>query len=135
MSRLVNNRKELYDVRKDLRNFSTAAEATLWKLIKGRQLQGRKFRRQFSVDSYVLDFYCPEEKLAVELDGAHHFTPEGLQHDEKRDAFLKRRGITVLRIENEKVFKNTGQVLDYIQSHFKAQQQPTPSPTSSKLDC
>ena len=113
------NEKELEEKRRYLRNNSTSAEATLWKLIKGRQLQGRKFRRQFSIDFYILDFYCPEEKLAVELDGHHHFTPEGQIHDERRDAFLAEKGIQTIRIENKKVFNNTGQVLDYIQGHFK----------------
>jgi very-short-patch-repair endonuclease len=81
-------------------------------------LEGRKFRRQFSVGNYILDFYCHEEKLAIELDGAHHFTEEGRQRDEKRDTFILSRGIRTLRIENEKVFKNTSQVLDYIKGHF-----------------
>ncbi len=72
----INNRPELKVFRKALRNNSTAAEATLWKMIKGKKLKGRKFRRQFSVEKFILDFYCPSEKLAIELDGAGHFTPE-----------------------------------------------------------
>ena len=55
--------------RRALRQNLTAAEATLWKYIKGRQLQGRKFRRQHPVGPYIVDFYCVEEKLAIELDG------------------------------------------------------------------
>ncbi len=112
------NEKHLEKKRQFLRNNSTAAEAALWNLIKNRQLQGRKFRRQFSVGKYVLDFYCHEEKLCVELDGAGHFTEEGQIYDEERTVFLNEEGIRVIRIENKKAFDNTQQILDYIQSFF-----------------
>ena len=73
----IHNKIELKGKRKFLRNNSASAEAMLWLLLKGKQLEGRKFRRQHSVGNYVLDFYCPSEKLAVELDGEPHFTDEG----------------------------------------------------------
>ena len=62
----IHNRKNLKQFRKDLRNNLTPAEATLWKAIQRSQLEGRKFRRQHSVGNYILDFYCPKEKLAIE---------------------------------------------------------------------
>jgi len=65
-----------------------------------------------------VDFYCHSEKLVVELDGAHHFTVDGMEYDARREDFLVKQGLRVIRIENKKVFNNTGQVLDYIQSHF-----------------
>lgn len=71
MSKL-HNRKHLKDFRKELRNNSTKAESRLWKVLRKRQLEGRKFRRQHSIGNYIVDFYCPEEKLIVELDGAIH---------------------------------------------------------------
>jgi very-short-patch-repair endonuclease len=113
------NEKYMEEKRKQLRNHSTPAEIALWNLIKNRQLKGRKFRRQFSIDGYVLDFYCPEEKLAIELDGAGHFTLEGQRRDARRDAYMAEQRIRTIRIENEKVFKNTHQVLDDIESHFR----------------
>lgn len=61
-SRQVNNRKELLKFRKQLRNHGTPAEATLWNSLNGRQVEGRKFRRQFSVENYILDFYCPSAR-------------------------------------------------------------------------
>lgn len=119
MRKNLNNLEVLGERRRELRSGLTPAEAFLWRYLKNRQLLGRRFRRQFSVGKYVLDFYCPEENLAVELDGADHFTEEGMQRDAMRDEFLKRHGVFVLRIENKAVFDNTSYVLELISSHFK----------------
>ena len=105
--------------RKSLRSNLTPAEATLWRILKGKQLQGKKFRRQFSVGAYILDFYCPQEKLAIELDGAHHYTEQGMAHDKVRDEFLAQHDIRVLRIENKNVFENQDQVIILIESCFE----------------
>lgn len=113
------NWKELVDSRKFLRNNSTSAEAVLWRSIKNKQLDGRKFRRQFSVGEYILDFYCPSEKLCIELDGQPHYTEQGYSHDLKRDKYLSDQGITVIRIENKHVFKIHDMVLEHIRGHFK----------------
>ena len=113
------NWKELTDTRKFLRYNSTSAEAVLWRSIKNKQLAGRKFRRQFSVGEYILDFYCPTEKLCIELDGQPHFTEIGYLRDVKRDKYLSDLGITVVRIENKHVFKIHEQVLEYIKEHFR----------------
>ena len=75
----IHNRPEYKDRRLSLRKKLTAAEATLWNLLKNKQLDGRKFRRQHSVGKYVLDFYCASEHLAIELDGEHHFLAEGMK--------------------------------------------------------
>ncbi len=116
------NKKKLREYRKSLRNNSTSAEAVLWRSIKNKQLEGRIFRRQFSVGNYILDFFCPSEKLCIELDGAQHFSEKGLLNDKKRDAFLNSLGIVVIRIENKHVFKFHEQVLEYIVEHFKGSQ-------------
>ncbi|MES2371256.1 MAG: DUF559 domain-containing protein [Bacteroidota bacterium] len=115
----INNRKYLDVHRKRLRNNSTDAERELWKHIRRRKLNGRKFRRQFSIANYILDFYCFEEKLAIELDGKHHYTYEGILADKVRDEFLKQHGVTVLRFENRRVFEEIGLVLKEIQACFK----------------
>lgn len=114
----LNNRPELKDFRKKLRNNSTSAEATLWTFLKGKQLKGRKFRRQFSVENYILDFYCPSEKLAVELDGADHFTSAGFESDEERTRVLNSHGIKVIRFENKEVFQAIEGVLESIMNNF-----------------
>ncbi len=114
-----NNRSYLKEYRKDLRDNTTVPEKILWKYLKNSQLEGRKFRRQHSFKNFILDFYCAEEKLAVELDGEHHFTVVGFEHDKQRDDLLLKYGIRTIRIENEHVFKNTEGVLDLIKSYFQ----------------
>jgi len=114
----INNRKELKPFRKELRNNCTAAEATLWKSLQRSQLEGRKFRRQHSVGNYILDFYCPAERLCIELDGAGHFTDPGLQYDEDRTAYLGSLNIRVIRFENKLVFENLEEVLEEIRKNF-----------------
>jgi len=64
---MINNKKILINYRKNLRNNPTPAEKELWNYLKNKQLAGRKFRRQHSIDNFILDFYCPAEKLAIEL--------------------------------------------------------------------
>lgn len=80
----------------------------------GRTLAGKKFRRQHSVGFYILDFYCPAERLCIELDGAEHFTGSGMAYDEERTLFLKSLNIRVLRFENKEVFEALNSVLDRI---------------------
>ena len=114
----IHNRKPLEDRRKHLRKKLTPAEATLWTLLKGKQLDGRKFRRQHSVGKYILDFYCPLERLAIELDGEHHFTDEGFAYDEERTNYLNRLKIQVLRFENEQIFQSPDGVVAEIKKHL-----------------
>ena len=90
----------------------------LWELLRNRQLNDAKFRRQHQFGEYVCDFYCPEAKLAVECDGAVHLTAEAVAHDKKRDAYLKSQGVTVLRFENRVVLDDTDQVLETICSNL-----------------
>lgn len=118
MSDQLNNRPALKQNRKRLRNNLTPAEAKLWTLLKSKQLEGRKFRRQHSIGNYILDFYCTTEKLAIELDGAHHYTEDGLKYDEERTAYLNSVGIRVVRFENRLVFDDTEHVLTEIKKYF-----------------
>lgn len=119
MKEPIHNRKELETFRKDLRNNLTSAEAALWMELKGKQLDGRKFRRQHSVGSYILDFYCPVEKLCIELDGAGHFTLEGMAYDKKRTEYLNSLNIRVIRFKNLEVFEQMEKVLSEIKSNFR----------------
>ena len=114
----IHNRKYLKDKRQALRNDLTSAEATLWTCLQKKKLAGRKFRRQHSVGNYILDFYCPKERLAVELDGQDHFTTSGWERDKKRDQFLEELNIKVLRFENDEVFHSLDNVLESIRSEF-----------------
>ena len=105
--------------RTSLRNNLTPAEAFLWKQLKNSQLEGRKFRRQHSIGNYIVDFYCPGEQLAVELDGNGHFNAAAEEYDKERDLFIAQFGIVVLRFENKQVFDNLDNVLQEIKSNFK----------------
>ncbi|WP_337865041.1 endonuclease domain-containing protein [Ignavibacterium sp.] len=120
-SKKIFNKKELKPRRKGLRNNSTYAEVFFWQQVKGRQLEGRKFRRQTSIGSYVVDFYCPEEKLVVELDGDVHFNTEAVDYDKERTEFLESVGLKVIRFENQDVLSNTEYVLSKIKEYFDKQ--------------
>ena len=115
----IHNFKEFRGRRRGLRKKLTPAEATLWLLLKSKMLEGRKFRRQHSVGKYILDFYCPTERLAIELDGEHHFTDEGMEYDQKRTECLDSFNIRVLRFENHEVFQSPEGVLAEIKRNFK----------------
>ena len=114
----INNLPYLKSIRKELRNNLTPAEAALWKMLKNRQLDGRKFRRQHSIGKYILDFYCPSEKLAIELDGEVHFQISWQEYDFERDLFLKEFGVKVLRFENKMVFEKTNAVLEALRNDY-----------------
>jgi very-short-patch-repair endonuclease len=100
------NRKSLKSFRSSLRNSSTSAEVALWVLLKSKKLEGTKFRRQYSIGSYIVDFCCPSEKLIIELDGDPHGEYHRIQKDEIRDKYLESLGFTVLRFENRFVFQD-----------------------------
>ncbi len=123
----INNLPHLKTFRKKLRNNLTPAEAALWKMLQKKQLEGRKFRRQHSVANYILDFYCPSEKLAIELDGQGHFEVTQAEYDYERDLFLQNTGIKVLRFENILVFDYPEAVLNAIKKEFGWCKQTTPS--------
>ncbi len=115
----IHNKPGLKLRRKKLRRTLTPAEAFLWKHLQNGKLKGRKFRRQHSAGIYVLDFYCPAEKLAVELDGAYYFNDESALYDEKRTRYLNSLGREVLRFENIRIFEDTKAVLEETISRFK----------------
>ncbi|HBR56364.1 MAG TPA: hypothetical protein DEA22_02660, partial [Blastocatellia bacterium] len=104
--------------RDKLRKNLTPAEAAFWNLVKNSRLDGRKFRRQHSIGKYIFDFYCPSEKLAIELDGALHFADHPGLNDRSKRTYAERHGIRVIRFENKLVLEDTEWVLDVIRSHF-----------------
>jgi very-short-patch-repair endonuclease len=118
MTEKIHNIQALKENRKALRNCLTPAEAKLWSLLENSMLENRKFRRQHSVGPYVLDFYCPAEKLCLELDGAAHFADGGHEYDSARKEYLGTLNIRVVRFENKDVFENTEGVLEEIRRHF-----------------
>lgn len=110
----LNNKPSLKEIRKQLRNNATPAEATLWKHLSNSKLAGKKFRRQHSIGNYIADFYCPSEKLVIELDGSVHNNIVAIQKDFERTEHLNDLGIRVIRFENKEVFQNIDLVLEKI---------------------
>jgi very-short-patch-repair endonuclease len=102
----------------NLRHRETEAEKKLWKFLRNRQLLGKKFRRQHAIIKYVLDFYCHECKLAVELDGGIHTKEEIREYDLARTGILKEYGITVIRFWNAEVMNDIEDVLKKISDHL-----------------
>jgi len=94
----------------------------LWEVLKDKKLCGRKFRRQHSIGHYIADFYCPSERLIIELDGQHHYSPDGIAKDTDRDKHLEIMNIKVLRFENKEVINNLTQVLKIIKEHLESTQ-------------
>ena len=120
MPRQIHNLKGLETTRKELRNNATPAEAALWRLLQKGQIEGRKFRRQHSIGKFVLDFYCSSEKLAIELNGAPHFTYSGAERDYEKIKFVESLNIRVLRFENKFVFEQPDSVIEEIKRNFKS---------------
>src|SRR5215831_7174707 len=113
------NRKPLQQRRRELRNHGTSAEAVLWKYLQKRQLLGKKFRRQHSIGPYIVDFYCPEYRVIVELDGAVHDGILAAERDAQRAALLEEYGMKILRFENRLVFENLEVVLETIRQAIR----------------
>jgi len=107
--------QHLKEVSRDLRKNGTPAEGRLWTLLKNRQVGGLKFRRQVSVDNYVMDFFCPDLKLCIELDGAVHYHFDSSMRDFERTEYLNiKYGIKILRFENRVVFENPQIIINAI---------------------
>ena len=114
---LFNNSK-LKERRKELRRQQTPSEAKLWSELRGEKFHNLKFYRQYSVGYYILDFYCPKKKLAIELDGSHHFSQNEALYDQERTLYLNAAGIEVLRFQNQDIENNLTAALEKITFHL-----------------
>jgi very-short-patch-repair endonuclease len=92
--------------RRRLRKDTTDAERKLWSVLRNREMVGLKFFRQYSIGPYVVDFYCPEQRLAVEVDGGQHAHMHGQRRDALRDSYLRDLDIRVIRFWNNDVLQN-----------------------------
>jgi len=114
-----------------LRKNQTDAESKLWSLLRNRQLAKVKFRRQFPIDKYILDFYSPEYKFGIEADGGQHYSDEGEVKDELRAGKLAGYGIQILRFSNLDILNNIEGVYEVILKaveKIKRKNSPSPSP-------
>ena len=106
-----------------LRRDQTDAESKLWSRLRGRQLSMAKFRCQHVIGKYIADFYCPERKLVVEIDGGQH--AEQAEADQRRTKFLLQRGYRVLRFWDNDVLVNTDAVMERIAEALSDPHPPT----------
>ena len=102
---------KLYQYGRELRQESTAAEKLLWTELRNKKLNGLKFRRQHPLDKFIVDFYCNERKLVIELDGGVHDEKINKEYDEARTAMLSGLNVFVLRFKNEDVTNNLKEVI------------------------
>lgn len=116
---LVFNLKSQKQKRQHLRNHATDAERILWSKLRGRQLLGYKFRRQHGIGVFIVDFYCPERKLAIEIDGATHWTEGEKEYDRRRQEYIELYTIRFLRFTNYEVYSNLDGVLSVIAGAVK----------------
>ena len=114
-----------------LRKKATEPERILWRHVRNRNFAGYKFRRQHPLDDYVLDFYCPSAKLAIELDGGGHNYRSGQTRDRTRSQFLARHGVIVLRFWNHQVRQELDSVVRAIWFALEERRKSNPSPLSS----
>jgi len=118
------NAKTVYQAR-EFRRAPTLAEEKLWDALRHRRLADLKFRRQHPFGAYILDFYCVEHQLEVEVDGGIHLDHEQKMHDERRAEFLHENNIRILRFANEEIMTNLDSVLKKI-----VQSTHSPSPNA-----
>jgi very-short-patch-repair endonuclease len=117
---------------KAMRKDATEAEQRLWLHLKGRRMEGLKFRRQEQIGRFIVDFVCYEKVLIVEADGGQHAAEEDKEKDRERTAWLNGQGFAVLRFWNNEVLTNTDGVLETIRQRCAERPSPQPSPTEGR---
>ena len=115
-----NYKTKLKRIRQHLRTHGTPAEATLWRILKNKQFDGWRWRRQHSIRNIILDFYCPQAKLGIELDGNHHFVAGGQIADEFKTEILHECGVRIIRIENRLLWQMPDAVLELIRQELNS---------------
>ena len=115
----IYNKIRLKPLQRSLRKNATDAERKIWSFVRNRQIEGLKFFRQYGVGDYILDFYCPETKLAIEIDGGQHDEAQQKAHDGIRTQYLNSLNIRVLRFWNNEILGNTEGVYEEILKHLR----------------
>jgi very-short-patch-repair endonuclease len=115
----IYNRQVDNEKRKKLRKNMTKAEAILWREIKDKKILGYKFRRQFGIGAYVVDFYCPSLKLVIEVDGVTHCTEEEKEYDRQRQTEIEQFNINFVRFTNPEIYDDLYNVLEKIKAKIE----------------
>lgn len=121
------NRASERETRRSLRRDSPKPELLLWSKLRNRRILDHKFRRQYSVGPYIVDFYCPLLKLAIEIDGETHFADDAILYDRNRQEFIESFGIRFLRFTNSQVTANLDGVFESIVDTISQSNQDLPS--------
>ena len=101
---------------RNLRKQATDAELRLWQHLRGRRMAGYKFRRQITIEPYIVDFVCLEARLIIEADGGQHM--DQMEEDQKRTAYLEKKGYKVMRFWNNEILNQTDDVLEQIHRYL-----------------
>lgn len=104
---------QLLEFAKSMRHTATDAEHLMWQIIRAKRFMNLKFRRQHVIKPYIVDFYCHEIGLVIELDGCQHGTDDAIEYDAERTKFLEALGLTVVRYWNHDVLSRTEVVLEH----------------------
>ncbi len=116
MPKRIFNTQYFKDTRRELRAKSTPEEVLVWERIRNKKL-GTRFKRQESIGHFIIDFYCPKSKLAIEIDGVQH--QNNLEYDQERTWFLNSLGIKVLRFGNDEVNQDVDVVVKRIEEALR----------------
>jgi len=114
------NPKKTKKQRQHLRRNMTKWEVRLWNDLKGKKMYGFKVRRQYGIENYVIDFYCPQLKLAIEVDGDVHYFKNKMNTDARKNNKLTKEGIKLIRLKNEDLADDYESVIVYLEDIFKA---------------
>ncbi len=114
VSRSEARAKDRIEFARSERAFSNEFAAIIWQQLRNRRCAGMKFRREYPIPPYTVDFCCLELKLIIEIDGKDHQTEKGQAYDQRRDAVLKSKGLYSLRVPGFQVVKNLAKVMDEI---------------------
>jgi very-short-patch-repair endonuclease len=130
------NKASEKEKRRRLRKKTSVSEKIVWTYLRSRQVLGERFLRQFSINFYVLDFYCPRLRLAIEIDGDSHFiTRDVIDYDRERQEYIENLGIKFLRFRNEEVNQTNDFVISVITDEVKElQKRNPPRPSLSKRE-
>ncbi|MEH1822088.1 MAG: endonuclease domain-containing protein [Nostoc sp.] len=112
--------------RQNLRNNMPLAEKIVWAKLRSQQIESCKFRRQYSIERFVVDFYSSELRLAIEIDGDSHYQDEVPEYDRDRQVFLESKGTKILRFTNQEVYQNIDGVVDKIREVICLLREVTP---------
>ena len=118
MARAKQGQPGFLNLKRRLRSDMTGPEQQLWLKLRARQFQGLKFRRQHGIGPYIVDFYCPDQSLVIELDGESHAEPHQILKDQQRDTYLRSIGLQVIRYSNTDVASNLDGILADLQARL-----------------